>query len=378
MAISGNSANTGLPAGKGGGLNPGEVWIWLARDPDGHPTPAAFECLHEGGALARRLGAVLVAVCDLPPDQEGLSLLAEWGVIRVRMLGQAQPAHPQVIQGASPLAPLLELERPKAVLFPADPFGMVAAPLLAAELDGEYVSGITGITVDGNLDRGDGRKLLVANRPVLGDQFEALVRCGGSRPVVATLAPGAVGEPSPPKGALIPGNGIPEIFRANEAQTGITGSENRVVDLIPPDPATVDLEDAERIVAFGRGAFTPEGLKLAESLADTLGAVVAGTRPAADEGWLPFSRQVGLTGAIVQPRLYVALGISGAPYHMVGIKEPRTLVAINSDPEAPIMSQAHLGIVGDIYAVVPALLERLARGESVESIAKGQGERERP
>jgi electron transfer flavoprotein alpha subunit len=135
------------------------------------------------------------------------------------------------------------------------------------------------------------------------------------------------------------------------------------------------VSDAERIVAFGRGAFSRAAIALVERLAALLGAAVAGTRPAADEGWLPFARQVGLTGAIVTPKLYVAVGISGAPYHMVGVKDPETLIAINTDPEAPIFASAHLGIVGDLHALLPALIARLERGDSIAGAAAAVADR---
>jgi electron transfer flavoprotein alpha subunit len=134
--------------------------------------------------------------------------------------------------------------------------------------------------------------------------------------------------------------------------------------VLPPDPATLDVADAERIVAFGRGAFSEEAIALVRRLADLLGAAVAGSRPAADEGWIPFARQVGLTGAIVRPKLYVAIGISGAPYHMVGIKDPGTLIAINKDPDAAIFGSADLGLVGDLFQVLPALIAKLEAGQA--------------
>jgi electron transfer flavoprotein alpha subunit len=144
----------------------------------------------------------------------------------------------------------------------------------------------------------------------------------------------------------------------------------------PPDPASLDIADAERIVAFGRGAFSDAAIELVRQLAEKLGAAVAGTRPAADEGWLPFSRQVGLTGAVVRPRLYVAVGISGAPYHMVGVKEPETLVAINRDPDAPIFGSAGLGIVGDLHEVLPRLIEEIGQGRGLDEAAPRAGERD--
>jgi len=334
-----------------------ELWVWLPRDAEGRLAPAAEELLYEAQALARRLDAWLVAAGDRMPEPGERDRLGRWGVRRVRALGMALLPHPLCPDGHSPLRPLLaaalaEGVTVRAVLLAADTLGRMAAPLLAAELDAACMTGATSISCDG-------RHFVVA-RPTLGEQYEALTTLPLERPLVVTLQPGAVGEGlEPPSRPGTVGEG-PSLA---EPPAGLEARE--LPALRPPDPDTVDLADAERIVAFGRGAFSQEAVALVERLAKVLGATVAGSRPAADEGWLPFARQVGLTGAIVQPRLYVAVGISGAPYHMVGIKDPETLVAINSDPEAPIFAHAHLGIVGDLQAVLPALLERLRRGEGL-------------
>jgi electron transfer flavoprotein alpha subunit len=121
----------------------------------------------------------------------------------------------------------------------------------------------------------------------------------------------------------------------------------------------VDLSQAERIVAIGRGIKSQENLALAQQLAQAMGAEVAASRPICDSGWLPMDRQIGSSGQTVAPKLYVALGISGAIQHLVGMKGSRTIVAINKDPEAPIFEIADYGIVGDLFEVVPAMNSEL-------------------
>ena len=121
----------------------------------------------------------------------------------------------------------------------------------------------------------------------------------------------------------------------------------------------VDLSQAERIVAVGRGIKGQEHLKIAEDLAKALGAELAASRPICDAGWLPMDRQIGSSGQTVAPKLYVALGISGAIQHLVGMKGSRTIVAINKDPEAPIFEIADYGIAGDLFEIVPALIGEL-------------------
>ena len=121
----------------------------------------------------------------------------------------------------------------------------------------------------------------------------------------------------------------------------------------------VDLSQAERIVAVGRGIKGQEHLQIAQDLAKAMGAEIAASRPICDAGWLPMDRQIGSSGQTVAPKLYVALGISGAIQHLVGMKGARTIVAINKDPEAPIFEIADYGIAGDLFEVVPALIAEL-------------------
>ncbi len=125
----------------------------------------------------------------------------------------------------------------------------------------------------------------------------------------------------------------------------------------------VDLSQAERIVAVGRGIKGQEHLKIAEQLAQALGAELAASRPICDAGWLPMDRQIGSSGQTVAPRLYVALGISGAIQHLVGMKGARTIVAINKDPDAPIFEVADYGIAGDLFEIVPAHRSRELEAE---------------
>ncbi len=337
-----------------------EVWAWLPRDHQGRVAPAAAEVLYEARGLARRLSAKLVALTDRKPDPQTASLLDAWDVDGLRALAGPIPPHPAFQGGASPLAELDPAAPPRALLLVADTFGKVAAPLWAEECGATLVTGATGVTADGDD--------FVVARSTHGDQFEGLVSVPLEHALVVTLLPGAVGRVAPPAGA--PGGPWESGEQAGEEEAPPEGTR-----IFPPHPAGLALEDAERIVAFGRGAFNREAIALVERLAGRLGAVVAGTRPAADEGWLPFSRQVGLTGAVVHPRLYVAVGISGAPYHMAGVKEPENLVAINSDPEAPIFGSAKLGIVGDLYEVLPRLIAELEQGRGLAGVSARPQER---
>ncbi|MGO8789707.1 MAG: electron transfer flavoprotein subunit alpha/FixB family protein [Terriglobia bacterium] len=126
----------------------------------------------------------------------------------------------------------------------------------------------------------------------------------------------------------------------------------------------VDLTQAELIVSVGRGIKAPENVDLAQKLADALGAELGASRPICDNGWLPMDRQIGSSGQTVAPKLYVALGISGAIQHMVGMKGSNTVVAINKDKEAPIFEVATYGIVGDLFEIVPPLIEEIKKAKA--------------
>ncbi len=131
----------------------------------------------------------------------------------------------------------------------------------------------------------------------------------------------------------------------------------KVLEIFEGVKQEVDLTKAERIVSVGRGIKKPENLELVRELAKVLDAEIAASRPVCDEGWLPLDRQIGSSGQTVAPKLYLAVGISGAIQHIVGMKNSQTIVAINKDPHAPIFDIADYGVVGDLFEVVPALIE---------------------
>ncbi|MFV1959577.1 MAG: electron transfer flavoprotein subunit alpha/FixB family protein, partial [Planctomycetota bacterium] len=196
---------------------------------------------------------------------------------------------------------------------------------------------------------GDGR--LAARRAVYGGKIHARVVTRKAGRVVATLRSGAFGAAPPPEGAAgtIHAQAVPDDI----------ASKRRTVGTVEPEAGDVDITQAEILVAVGRGIEDEENLEIVEALAKALGGEVACSRPVVDKGWLPKSRQVGTSGLTVKPRVYVAVGISGSFQHLGGIKGSPYLVAINKDPRAPIFGVADVGIVGDLFDVVPALEEKV-------------------
>jgi electron transfer flavoprotein alpha subunit len=233
---------------------------------------------------------------------------------------------------------------PELVFFPHTYRTRDFAPALAGRLRRPLV---TDVVTHRKQDDG-----LVYTRPVFQGKLSADVLATGPAPHLVTFQVGAFRADAASRGAAV---------SVRAADVAIEGSTIRQKPEAPFKEArqAVDLSQAERIVAVGRGIKAQEHLNMAEELAQALGAELAASRPICDAGWLPMDRQIGSSGQTVAPRLYVALGISGAIQHLVGMKGARTIVAINKDPDAPIFEVADYGIAGDLFEVVPALIQEL-------------------
>jgi electron transfer flavoprotein alpha subunit len=222
------------------------------------------------------------------------------------------------------------------------------APTLAARLDRALVTDVTGVKAYGAV----GGEIAFV-RPMFQGKLTADVVAQGPAPHIVTFQIGALRADQAARGD---GAAPVEAFAVR-----IDASAIREKPEPPFQQAkqSVDLSQAERIVAVGRGIKGPEHLPVAQKLAASLGAELAASRPICDAGWLPMERQVGSSGQTVAPKLYLALGISGAIQHLVGMKGSSTIAAINKDPDAPIFEVADYGIVGDLFEIVPALIEAL-------------------
>ncbi len=248
------------------------------------------------------------------------------------------------------LREIIQQRKPRFVVFSHTYEVRDFAPRLAAGLDRGLVSDCLGYRKEG------GRLVFV--RQVFQGKFSADVEFAGDAPYFVSFQAGAFREDSVRKGAgRAKITAVPVSFPPGSIRTK-PGERFREAK------QSVDLTQAEIIVAVGRGIKAPENIDLAKKLADALGAELGASRPICDSGWLPMDRQIGSSGQTVAPKLYVALGISGAIQHQVGMKGARTVVAVNKDREAPIFEVATYGVVGDLFEIVPPLIEEIKKAKA--------------
>ncbi|HEY7461759.1 MAG TPA: electron transfer flavoprotein subunit alpha/FixB family protein [Gemmatimonadota bacterium] len=324
----------------------GEIWVF-AEERGGAVKPTSWEVLGAGQKLARELGRPLAAVVAASGAAPAAEALAARRVDRVLAL-EAPALEPYTPDAhAAALRAAIEADGPALVLFSHTYRIRDFVPRLAAELDAPYVPDCVGLSA------GEGAPVLV--RQVFQGKIDARVAVTGGSPVLATLQNGAFPADAVEDGAA------PAPIERRRAALGEPPTRTRVLEVFEGVKDKVDLTRAEVIVAVGRGIGKQENLKVAQELAEALGAELAASRPVCDSEWLPMDRQIGSSGQTVAPRVYVAIGISGAIQHLVGMKGSGTIVAINKDPNAPIFQVADYGIVGDLFEVVPALTA-LARG----------------
>ncbi len=240
---------------------------------------------------------------------------------------------------------LIEKVQPQLVIFPHTYQVRDFLPKLATALGRVAVSDVVAHRVE------DGKLVLV--RQLFQGKLNVDVRFAGDAPYLASLQAGAYRVDR-----ITPGSAPVEKFTPQ-----LTESRIKPLDLFREAARAVDLTAADIIVSVGRGIKEAENIPIVQKLADVLGAELAASRPICDSGWLPMERQVGSSGQTVAPKMYLAVGISGAIQHLVGMKGSKIIVAINKDADAPIFEVADYGIVGDLFQVVPALVEEIRKAK---------------
>lgn len=312
------------------------IFVWI-EPTHGAVDPIAWEALAAARSVAGE--RPVVGLLPGPAEQPAAAEAIQRGADRVLLIDE--PALPQLQTEpfAAAVVQLMQNHPPAVLIVGATAAGLELAAVVAARLGVGLATNCTALSFDGDQ--------LVATRPALAGNVIAAV----SGPQVVTLRRRAF-EAQPLDAARSgPIEALPPLSAAIEAAVRIIGTE--------PADHQVSLANARVIVAGGRGVGGPAGFEPLQALAQELGGAVGASRAAVDAGWIPYAHQVGQTGQVVQPELYIACGISGSIQHLAGMKTAKTIVAINTDPAAPIFKYAHYGIVGDLFEVVPALTEAI-------------------
>ncbi len=305
----------------------------------------SLEAITAAQAIGRDLGLSIAAV--IPGGGDALTQdIAQYALEKVIVAKNDKLATYTPDAYADAWEAVIKAESPQFVVMAHTYQVRDFAPMVATRFGRELVG-------DCIRYRNDGGKLVLTRRIFLG-KLDADVTIGGDAPYFITFQSGA--------------------FRGDAAEKGNAAVEEMDVAvgdvrMTPEAPfqeakAAVDLTKSEAIVAIGRGIKSQENIALAQELADVLGADLAASRPICDSDWLPIDRQIGSSGQTVSPKVYIALGISGAIQHIVGMKNSGTIVAINKDSEAPIFDIADYGIVGDLFEAVPVMIEEIKKAKA--------------
>lgn len=320
------------------------VWVF-AEQRRGILKNVAYELLSRGRELADILQTELCAVC-LGHNVEDTDRLIAYGADKVYLADSPDLADNQEDYLTHKLVELIREYQPEIVIAGATALGRSFIPRVAAILNTGLTADCTGLDIDTE------KRLLLQTRPTFGGNIMATIICPAKRPQMSTVRPRVFKKSAPDE------NRQGQIIRVDFRKEGIT-PKTRLLNFIDDVTETVKLEDADIIVSGGRGLGKPENFKLLAELAEAMGAALGSSRAAVDEGWIPYSHQVGQTGKTVCPKLYIACGISGAIQHLAGMQTSDIIVAINDNSDAPIFEVATYGIVGDLFQVVPMLIKKL-------------------
>lgn len=321
------------------------VWVY-AEQREGELQNISLELVGEGKRLAEKLG---VEVCALLIGKDITHLskkLFEYGADKVYVAEDDLLEHYTTDGYTKVISELIDELKPEILLIGATNIGRDLAPRVASRVS-------TGLTADcTQLDIDVESRTLLQTRPAFGGNLMATIITTEFRPQMSTVRPGVMNPLEPVQGK------VGELIRVTP---NITSADLRVKvqKIVKEKKKGVLIEEAQVIIAGGRGMNGPEGFAILKPLAERLGGELGASRAAVDSGWIEKSHQVGQTGKTVKPVIYIAFGISGAIQHLAGMKDSDVIIAINKDPEAPIFKIANYSIVGDYKEIVPALLEAL-------------------
>ncbi len=322
-----------------------DIWVY-AEQRQGELAPVVIELLGEGRKLADVKGIKLNAILVGNEVDHLVDELYSYGAETVYFCKDSKLENYTTDGYSKVICDAINEYRPEIFMIGATHIGRDMAPRIASRLN-------TGLTADCTkleIDEEDGK--IKQTRPAFGGNIMATIICPDNRPQMSTVRPGvmdkAIKDPSK-KGQVV---NVKIDLKEADIRT-------KVKEIIKSEKDLVSLTDAEVIVSGGVGLGTQDGFKLIEKLAKKLNGVVGASRAAVDSGWIDHSHQVGQTGTTVKPKLYIACGISGAIQHLAGMSDSDTIVAINKNPDAPIFKVADYGLVGDLYDIIPLIIEEL-------------------
>jgi electron transfer flavoprotein alpha subunit len=323
------------------------VWT-IAEQFEGTLKPVSFELLGWGRKLADKLGTRLASVViGDGVGHDAMQNLIRHGADEVYSIQDPRLADFVCESYGTVLAGLVKTYRPSVILAAATSIGRTLMPYLAIRVK----AGLTADCTELDIEEGTGN--LLQTRPAIGGNIMATIKTPDHRPQMATVRPKS-GKPLPSDpsrvGKII---AVPVGDGDIEARVKVKGYRTDVADF-------VNLEEADVVVAGGRGMKKAENFSLLRETAGHLGGVVGASRDAVDRGWVAYPHQIGLSGKTISPKLYLCAGISGSIQHLAGIKTSEVIVSVNSDPDANIHKIADFGIVGDLFEILPELNRRLA------------------
>ena len=307
--------------------------------------PVAYELLGKGRELADQLGEELYAVVIGKGVDKGAEELALRGADKVFVYSDPALEGFRDDPYSALLEELVREEKPSIFLIGATAIGRSLGPKVAACLETGLTADCTGLDIDPET------RLLLQTRPAYGGNIMATIICTNNRPQMATVRYKVMKEAE--RNPSRKGEVIPKAVDMSRIPDRV-----RVLDF-QPAPEAVSIVDADIVVSGGKGLGESKGFETIRELVQSLGGAVGASRPTVDEGWMEYRHQVGLSGRTVRPKLYMACGISGAVQHLAGMKTSDVIISINKDPDAPIFSVSSLGAIGDLYEVIPLLIQRI-------------------
>ncbi|MGM0441638.1 MAG: FAD-binding protein [Elusimicrobiota bacterium] len=323
-----------------------DIWVF-AEQKKGEVQEVALELLGKGRKLADDRGCKLCAVLLGKDILDEAEKLIEYGADKVYVVERDVLENFNDEPYTEVLSYLIQEYKPEIILMGATTIGRSFASRVAARIDTGLTADCTGLAIDPD------SKVLLQTRPAFGGNIMATILTEHHRPQMATVRH-KVFQPLKPDS-----NKDGEIIEVDYPEK--LKSKTKIIEIIKDETQKVNLTDADIIVSGGRGLGKPENFELIRKLAGLLGGAVGASRAAVDAGWIPYSHQVGQTGRTVAPKLYIAVGISGAIQHQVGMRSSDVIIAVNKDPNAPIFDISNYGIVGDLFEVVPELIKNIKK-----------------